>query len=117
MKNEEKVMYKKAVIVGIFILSLTFTGAAFGAGSANIVLKGGHFGDIHFPHKLHQDTLKNCKLCHKMFPMKKGAIEDLIAKKTLKKKEVMKNCEKCHRADKAKGVKTGPTSCRGCHKK
>jgi len=49
--------------------------------------------------------------------MKKGAIEDLIANKTLKKQEVMKNCEDCHRADKAKGIKAGPTSCRGCHKK
>ncbi len=110
-------MYKKAVIVGIFILSLAFTGSAFAAGSANIVLNGGHFGDVHFPHKLHQDTLKNCNLCHKLFPMKKGAIEDLIANKTLKKQEVMKNCEDCHRADKAKGIKAGPTSCRGCHKK
>ena len=110
-------MYKKALIIGISVLALAFAGSALAAGKANIVLKGGHFGDVPFPHKLHQDTLKDCKVCHKLFPEKEGAIGKLIADGTLKKKAVMKECVKCHKARKAKGEKTGPTSCRACHKK
>lgn len=110
-------MVKKAIIIGVSILSMAFAGTVFAAGQANITLKGGAMGDVHFPHKLHQDTLKDCKLCHKLFPMKEGAIQKGIADGKLKKKEVMKNCETCHKADKKAGKKAGPTSCKGCHKK
>ena len=111
-------MYKKTFIVGLAVLALAFAGTVFAAGAENIVLKGGHMGDIHFPHKLHQDTLKDCKACHDMFPQKEGAIESAISSGQLKKKEVMKDlCEKCHKEKKAKGEKTGPTSCKDCHKK
>jgi hypothetical protein len=110
-------MFKKAIILGVCVLFLAFAGSAFAAGAANIVLKSGPIGDVHFPHKLHQKTLHNCKACHKLFPMKKGAIQAGIDSGKLKKQEVMKNCETCHKEYKAKGEKTGPTSCRGCHKK
>lgn len=112
-------MFKKAMVVGVSVLSLAFAGAALAAGNGaeNIVLKGGSFGDVHFPHKEHQEKLKDCQACHKLFPQEAGSIEKLIASGKLKKKEVMKNCEKCHKETKAKGEATGPTSCKGCHKK
>jgi cytochrome c-type protein NrfB len=112
-------MLKKAIIVGVSVLSLAFVGTAFaeGNGAETIVLKGGSLGDVTFPHKAHQDNLKDCDACHKLFPQEAGAIEKLIASGKLKKKEVMKNCETCHKETKAKGAASGPTSCKGCHKK
>ena len=110
-------MVKKAIIIGISVLSFAFAGTAFAMGAKTIVLKGGMMGDVTFPHEAHQKSLKDCNLCHKLFPMKAGAIEKGIADGKLKKKEVMKNCEKCHKADKAAGKPAGPTSCKGCHKK
>ena len=112
-------MFKKTIIVGVSVLSLAFAGVALaeGNGAETIVLKGGSLGNVTFPHKAHQDNLKDCEACHKLFPQEAGAIEKLIADGTLKKKEVMKNCEKCHKETKAKGEATGPTSCKGCHKK
>ncbi len=110
-------MFKKTIIVGFSVLA--FAGAAFagGNGQATMKLKGGSMGDVPFPHKAHQDSLKNCDLCHKMFPKEAGAIEKAIADGKLKKKEVMKACETCHKETKAKGAAAGPTSCRDCHKK
>ena len=112
-------MLKKAIIVGVSVLSMAFVGTAFAAGNGaeTIVLKGGPMGDVTFPHKVHQDKLKNCDACHKLFPQEAGAIQKGIADGKLKKKEVMKNCETCHKETKAKGEASGPTSCKGCHKK
>lgn len=109
-------MNKKAIMVGVSVLSLAFAGAAFAAADA-MVLKGGSPGDVPFPHKIHQDTLKDCDACHKLFPQEAGAIEKLITAGTLKKKEAMKQCQDCHKETKAKGAKTGPTSCKDCHSK
>lgn len=99
-----------------FLFSLGMAGTSFAAAD-NMVLKGGSLGDVPFPHKLHQQTLHDCKLCHKMFPMKADAIQNAIASGKLKKKDVMNNCIDCHKADKAKGVKAGPTTCKECHSK
>lgn len=100
-----------------FLLSVGMAGTSFAAGP-NFVLKGGPMGNVPFPHHLHQKVLHfKCKLCHKLFPMQKDAIQKGIASGKLKKMEVMKNCEACHKADKAKGVKAGPTTCQGCHSK
>ncbi len=112
-------MLKKAIVIGISVLSLLFVGNVFAAdmGQATMVLKGGHMGDIQFPHKLHQEKVGNCDACHKLFPKEAGAIEKGMAAGTLKKKEVMKNCEECHKANKKEGKPAGPTSCKGCHKK
>lgn len=109
----KKMMILTAAIAFLFCMA----GTSFAVGQANIVLKGGFMGPVHFPHALHQKTLKNCNLCHHKFPMEKGAIEKGMASGKLKKQEVMKMCEDCHKKDKAKGVKAGPTTCRGCHKK
>jgi len=112
-------MLKKTLIVGASILSLALAGAAFAAGNGaeTMVLKGGAFGDVQFPHKAHQDNLKDCDACHKLFPQEEGAIQKGIEDGKLKKKEVMNNCVSCHKETKAKGEASGPTSCKECHKK
>jgi c(7)-type cytochrome triheme protein len=112
-------MFKKTIIVVISLLSLAVAGSVFaeGNGAETIELKGGAMGNVTFPHRLHQEKLKDCEACHKLFPKEEGAIQKLIADGTLKKKEVMKDCEECHKARKAEGEATGPTTCKGCHKK
>lgn len=108
-------MIKKAIIVGVSVLSVALAGAAFAADS--IVMKG-PFGDVTFPHKAHQEKLKgDCDACHKLFAKEAGSIEKAIAAGTMKKKDAMKACVDCHKADKAKGGAAGPTGCKECHKK
>ena len=111
-------MLKKAVVVGGLVLSVALAGVAFaGNGAETMVLKGGSPGDVPFPHKAHQDALKDCDACHKLFPQEAGAIEKAIAAGTMKKKDAMKQCQTCHKDMKGKGEKTGPTSCKECHSK
>ena len=109
-------MLKKAIIVGVSVLSVAFAGAAFAADT--IVMKG-PFGDVTFPHKLHQEKLnKNCDACHKLFAKEAGSIEKAIAAGTMKKKDAMKQCQDCHKAEKAKDAATkAPQGCKDCHKK
>jgi c(7)-type cytochrome triheme protein len=112
-------MFKKAIIIGISVVTVAFAGAAFaGNGAETMVLKGGSLGDVNFPHKMHQEKLNNnCDACHKLFAQEAGSIEKAIAAGTLKKKEAMNQCVACHKDNKAKGAATGPTSCKECHKK
>lgn len=87
-------------------------------GAAQIDIPGGYKGKVPFNHQMHQTQLKDCNTCHDLFPKAPGAIDDLKAKKTLKKKQVMnKLCIKCHKAEKKAGNKTGPTTCSKCHVK
>jgi len=111
-------MFKKAIIVGVSVLSVAFVGAALaGNGAESMVLKGGSTGDVPFAHKKHQDAMKDCEACHKLFPKEAGAIEKAIAAGTLKKKDAMKQCMDCHKDAKAKGSASGPTGCKECHSK
>lgn len=82
------------------ILVALFAGSAMAQDS--IVLKA-KMGDVTFPHKMHQQSLKNCKLCHEKAP---GKIEGFG------KDVAHKLCIDCHKAKKA-----GPVSCKACHKK
>ena len=60
-------------------------------------------GDVTFPHKKHQEMLKDCKICHEKGP---GKIQDFS------KEWAHKTCRGCH-SDKG----AGPTKCAECHKK
>lgn len=87
-------------------------------GAAQIDIPGGYKGKVPFNHQMHQTQLKDCNVCHDLFPKAPGAIDDLKTKKTLKKKQVMnKVCIKCHKAEKNAGNKAGPTTCSKCHVK
>jgi cytochrome c2 len=46
-----------------------------------------------------------------------GSIESLKVEGSLKKKATMDQCVDCHKNKEDKGEKSGPTSCKGCHKK
>jgi len=85
-------------------------------GASHITLNGGKRGKVGFPHHQHIDTLGDCNVCHDLYPLSPGAIDDLKAQGKLKKKQVMnKQCIKCHRAEKKTGNKAGPTTCSKCH--
>jgi hypothetical protein len=85
-------------------------------GAENIEINGGTRGNVPFPHRQHQSQLSDCQVCHIVFPQKSGAIAELKAEGKLKKKYVMnKLCTKCHKAKKAAGQKSGPTTCTKCH--
>lgn len=107
------------VILLLFILSTIAVAAAHGAkgnGPAELKINGGNKGDIDFPHRTHQETLKDCKICHTLFPKKNGAIDDLKAQNKLKKKKVMNAlCISCHKKEKKAGRDHGPTKCSACH--
>lgn len=60
-------------------------------------------GTVTFPHKAHQDLLKDCSKCHEKGP---GKIEGFG------KDWAHAKCKGCHQE-----MKKGPTSCSGCHKK
>jgi hypothetical protein len=85
-------------------------------GSAQMILPGGIPGDVPFNHRLHQEHLNDCTLCHDLFPEKAGIIEKLKAENKLKKKQVMNiQCVRCHRDTKREGKDSGPITCSGCH--
>jgi len=86
-------------------------------GAEQMVLKGGKSGKVSFPHAAHQSTLKDCTVCHGLFPQQPGAIEALKKQGKLKKKQVMKQCTVCHRKTAKAGQKAGPTRCKTCHQK
>ena len=113
-------MLKKAIVVSVSVLSLVFSvGTVFAAGQGAkvIILKGGSMGNVEFLHQDHQLTLKNCEVCHKLFPQEPGSIQELIDAGSLQKKQVMNVCISCHKETAAKGKDSGPTSCKECHNK
>ncbi|MDU0460912.1 MAG: cytochrome c7 [Geobacteraceae bacterium] len=86
---------KKTVIAMLALVA--FAGTAFAADV--IELKRG----VKFPHKKHQEMLKDCKKCHEKGPGKIAGFGKDWAHKT---------CKGCHT-----DMKKGPTSCNDCHKK
>ena len=107
----------------VLVLLIISTAAAYAQtiqtenrGAENIELYGGKSGPVPFPHLAHQEALKDCKICHELFPQEIGSIEKLKADGQLKKKQIMnKHCTKCHRQLKKEGQKTGPITCKACH--
>jgi hypothetical protein len=102
------------LIGGICFLAVG-TYATVNRGVDQIVIQGGKAGNTPFPHHRHQDTLKDCNLCHNLFPQEAGAIDQLKQEGKLRNKQVMKQCQKCHRKMARDGQKSGPTSCKKCH--
>jgi hypothetical protein len=103
-------------VTAAMVWSVTLSTADTGKGAKEIVIPGGSQGNIKFPHQQHQEALKDCMLCHDLFPQQAGAIQDLKQKGTLTQKQVMnKQCLKCHRSKKEAGEKSGPVMCKECH--
>jgi hypothetical protein len=114
---------KIARIVPLLVVSVLVAGGAVALsstqqnkGAEQIELQGGTRGKVPFPHRLHQEKLVDCQICHAVFEQKIGTIESLKAQGKLKKKHVMtKLCTQCHRQKKAAGEQSGPTTCSKCH--
>jgi opacity protein-like surface antigen len=87
-------------IIAAAALTIFCAGTALAADE--IVLNAKN-GNVTFNHKKHQESLKDCKLCHEKGP---GKIEGFG------KDAAHKLCKGCHETKKA-----GPTKCGECHKK
>jgi hypothetical protein len=108
------ILFISAAIVWMAGMSIAETNK----GAKEIVIPAGKQGDVKFPHFQHQEALKDCMLCHDLYPQQAGAIQDLMQKGTLGQKQVMnKQCVKCHKAKKEAGEKSGPVICKECHVK
>ncbi len=100
------------------VLLVGFTPVSEQQGAKEITLSGGNRGEVLFPHFRHQEVIRDCSVCHQLFPREKGAIDRLKNDGTLQSKQVMnKLCVKCHREKAAAGENTGPKSCNACHVK
>lgn len=103
-----------ALVVG---LCMAATHAA-SRGPDNIDIFGGQSGKVPFPHAQHQDRIKDCNVCHSVFPQETEAIRKMKEKGTLKPKKVMNlQCIRCHKAEKKTGKPHGPVTCKSCHVK
>lgn len=87
-------------IIAAVALTIFAAGTALAADTITLPAKN---GNITFNHKMHQDTLKDCKICHEKGPGKIEGFGKDFAHKT---------CKGCHETKKA-----GPTKCGECHKK
>jgi hypothetical protein len=112
-----KIKYASLILV-FFIMAVSMVALATeNRGAETMVLYGGKSGKVPFPHAAHQDNLKDCAICHDLFPQQQGAIEDFKKAGKLKKKKVMRQCTRCHRKTAKAGQKSGPTRCKTCHQK
>jgi len=89
----------KRSIIALIALA-TFAGTAFAADTIEFPAS---MGKVTFPHKMHQEALKDCKKCHESGP---GKIEGFG------KEWAHKTCKGCHAE-----MKKGPVKCGECHKK
>ena len=82
------------------VLTVMSAGLALAADTMTFPAK---MGTVTFPHKMHQEMLKDCKICHEKGPGKIEGFGKDFAHKT---------CKGCHEQK-----KKGPTKCGECHKK
>jgi hypothetical protein len=93
-------MQKIIAAIALIALIALSAGAALAADTMTFPAS---MGTVTFPHKMHQQMLKNCKACHEKGP---GKIEGFG------KDWAHTTCKGCH-AEKGQG----PTKCTGCHKR
>jgi cytochrome c-type protein NrfB len=85
-------------------------------GAENIRIPAGAMAPVMLPHHFHQKVLKDCNLCHDLFPKTSGIINDLKNQQKLQKKQVMTTkCIQCHQSRKDAGESAGPVECNRCH--
>jgi hypothetical protein len=106
------------IAAAAFIFVLSTLPAVADKGPSNISIYGGSSGKVPFPHAQHQQRVKDCNVCHSVFPQETNAIQKMKAEGKLKAKKVMNlQCIKCHKAEKKAGNPYGPLTCTTCHKK
>lgn len=106
-------------LVTALIVSLSMAAThAVSRGPDRIDIFGGRSGNVPFPHAQHQDRIKDCNVCHSVFPQETAAIKKMKEEGMLKPKKVMNlQCIKCHKAEKKTGKPHGPVTCKTCHVK
>ena len=109
-------MRKLYFLLFLFVIALAFSLAVTGSGSV-MILEGGKWGVVNFPHEEHQNRIKDCNTCHNLIPKEKGSIQKQISTGKNKKKAVMNQCTKCHKRFLKENKKSGPVKCKTCHKK
>jgi opacity protein-like surface antigen len=87
-------------IIAAAALTMFTAGLAMAADTITFPAKN---GNVTFDHKKHQESVKDCKICHEKAPGKIEGFGKDMAHKT---------CKGCH-TDKG----AGPTKCAECHKK
>ena len=104
--------------VVLVAIAVTLAPAAASRGPESIEIYGGQSGKVPFPHAQHQNRIKDCNVCHSVFPQEAEAIRRMKEKGALKAKKVMNlQCIKCHKAEKQAGRPYGPVTCNSCHVK
>jgi len=91
---------KKTVLVMLALAA--FAGAAFASGDT--IEFPASLGKVTFPHKAHQEMLKDCQKCHAT--AEGGKISGFG------KEWAHKTCKGCHSE-----MNKGPVGCKECHKK
>jgi hypothetical protein len=97
-KNQGDKRMSKTFVTLIALFA--FAGTVY---AADVIDLPATMGKVSFPHKKHQEILKDCKKCHDKGP---GKIAELG------KDWAHKTCKGCHTE-----MKKGPTNCKDCHKK
>jgi hypothetical protein len=107
----------KKLVTGIMALfvAVVISTAVSAASKDSYEFKGGSFGKVAFSHKIHQEKLNDCKVCHhKDEPGKEVGCVGCHTKesKVNTKAAFHDSCIKCH-----KEKSQGPKGCKDCHKK
>jgi Cytochrome c7 and related cytochrome c len=103
------------IAAAIFFISVSQAGAV-NPGPVKIDIFGGSLGNVPFPNADHQKRIKDCKVCHHLFPQQADATKAMKEKGTMKPKSVMNGlCIKCHRQEKLADRPHGPLMCKKCH--
>jgi cytochrome c-type protein NrfB len=121
--NLERGVMKKYLSILVALCGVVIFSFNFGAeaedqnkGAEKIQITAGSMAPVMLPHHLHQKVLKDCNLCHDLFPQTLGSINDLKSQQKLKKQQVMNTkCIQCHKAKKEAGEESGPVDCKQCH--
>ena len=114
MRNSLLGFIVAATVLGLSVAMAT----AVNRGPDKIDIFGGQSGNVSFPHAQHQDRIKDCNVCHSVFPQETGAIKNMKEQGAIKPKKVMNlQCIKCHKQEKKAGKPYGPVTCKTCHVK
>lgn len=103
-----------SIVLALFVVAL-FSAVVSAEMKDSYEFSGGAMGKVAFPHKLHQEKLGDCKVCH--HKDEAGKEQDCSKCHTkdskVKAKDAFHNsCKKCH-TEQGKG----PKGCKDCHKK
>jgi hypothetical protein len=86
-----------------FVLVLMFPSVMFASSGADIIVLSNAMGNITFPHKAHQERMKDCEFCHTTVSGKMDGLRidwgHII-------------CKDCHIK-----INNGITECTSCHKR